>query len=128
VTVEALAPLLTYRDLRARWRVAENTIRALVTRGELAAVEIGGRVRFHPSAVEEFEKCHAVAPTSKGPTSSSAREGGTAASPGSTPPRSPSARRTAARPSAPTPPASRPSMEERLKALEERHRPRRATA
>lgn len=44
-------PLLTYREVADALRVSQMTVRRMVDRGELAAIKVGGSVRFDADEV-----------------------------------------------------------------------------
>ena len=46
--------LMTVNDLSIMWQVSPATIYRLVLRGELAAVKVGGQIRFEPTAVVSY--------------------------------------------------------------------------
>jgi excisionase family DNA binding protein len=45
---------LVIKDVAKTLRVCENTVRSLVTRGELVGYKIGSQLRFNASDVEAF--------------------------------------------------------------------------
>jgi excisionase family DNA binding protein len=59
--VEELLPsrlFFTVEQLAARWQISQRTVRRLIKRGELCAVEIGAQLRVPVSAVERYEARH----------------------------------------------------------------------
>lgn len=48
------APLLTVRAAATLLDVSPRTVYALVERGELPAIRVGGQIRFVPSTLEEW--------------------------------------------------------------------------
>ncbi|SRR6266478_3002804 len=48
---QVLDPCLTPRELARRWRCRPSTIRAMVRRGALQAMQLNGRVRITPEAI-----------------------------------------------------------------------------
>lgn len=63
----------TVEDLARRWRVSPDKIRALIRKGELAAVNLAGtlagrpQLRVMPEAVSEFEQRRSAGPPPKPP-------------------------------------------------------------
>lgn len=52
---ETLSQCLTPRELAARWRVRTATVRQLIRRGALAAIQIGRGVKILPESIRDAE-------------------------------------------------------------------------
>jgi excisionase family DNA binding protein len=63
----ALDRCLTPRELARRWRTRPATVRAMIRRGALAAIQIGGRVRIAPESILAAEQTLAVKPARRKP-------------------------------------------------------------
>jgi excisionase family DNA binding protein len=48
--------LLTAEDLAERWQVPKAHVYALARRGDIPVIELGKYKRFHPDAIDEFER------------------------------------------------------------------------
>lgn len=48
--------LLTAADLSVRWQVTEAHVYRLAREGAIPVVELGRYKRFHPDAIEAFER------------------------------------------------------------------------
>ena len=51
-----MSALFTIRELAARWKVSQSTIRREIVRGRLASLMIGGQLRFTRDEVGRYEK------------------------------------------------------------------------
>ncbi len=48
-------PYLTIQDVAARWKISVPTVRRIIGRGEVSAVNIGRAVRIERSEIERYE-------------------------------------------------------------------------
>ena len=48
--------LLTADEVAARWQVSDKLVYKLAAKGEIPCVKLGRRIRFHPDAIDAYER------------------------------------------------------------------------
>jgi excisionase family DNA binding protein len=68
-----IRPQLSIATLAEQWDVAPGTVRALLKRGELVGVKIGGTIRISPASVDAYLSRHVLAPPAPSPAKAAGR-------------------------------------------------------